>query len=114
MVCLAKTGKTLVTECKKVDTFWQRLKGLIGSKRNSDLGLLIKSCTSVHTCFMSYPIDIVFLNSRNTVIDIHRNISPFKLIHCHTKKKEISVLECVGGVCNKVKLGDTLVIEKNC
>lgn len=51
------------------DTFWQRLKGLLGT-RNLPVGygLIIKPCNSVHTVGMLYPIDVLFVNKDHCII----------------------------------------------
>ncbi|MEX1227406.1 MAG: DUF192 domain-containing protein [Marinobacter sp.] len=51
------------------DTFWTRLRGLLGrSGLEPGEGLLISPCRDVHTCGMRFPIDIVFLDGTLTVI----------------------------------------------
>ena len=46
-----------------------RLRGLLGKPPPAPgHALLITPCVSVHTAFMRYPIDIVFLNSRGIIL----------------------------------------------
>lgn len=55
------TGKSLAREARLADSFFSRLKGLLGT--NSLLmgeGLVIRPCNSIHTFGMSYSIDVVF------------------------------------------------------
>ena len=53
------------------DTFWKRLKGLLGtSSLPHGHGLLIKPCNSVHTFGMAYPIDVLFVDRNHRIIKI--------------------------------------------
>ena len=53
-------------------TFFERLKGLMFDNRLGEEfdGMLIKHCNSIHTCFMNYKIDVLFLNKNLEVIKI--------------------------------------------
>lgn len=53
------------------DRFWQRLKGLLGTKAFAlGNGLIIKPCSSVHTFGMAYPIDVLFVDQDHQIIKI--------------------------------------------
>jgi uncharacterized membrane protein (UPF0127 family) len=65
---------------KVARTFFQRAKGLIGTRYlERGEGLLILRCNSIHTFFMSFPIDAVFLDRNDKVVKIVRNIRPWRL-----------------------------------
>lgn len=70
----------LGVKAKVARTFFERTKGLIGTK---DLapgeGLLIERCNAIHTFFMSFPIDAVFLDSHDKVVKTVRGIRPWRL-----------------------------------
>lgn len=45
------------------DSFGTRLKGLMFKKNLPEKsGLLIRNCSSIHTCFMRFPIDVLYLD----------------------------------------------------
>ena len=50
------------------NTFWLRLRGLIGETDPERLSLLIPNCSAVHTFFMRVPIDIQFLDAEGKVL----------------------------------------------
>lgn len=53
------------------DTFWKRLKGLLGTScLPIGHGLLIKPCSSVHTFGMRYPIDVLFVDKNHKIVKI--------------------------------------------
>lgn len=42
-------------------------------------GLWLRPCDSVHTCFMRFPIDLVFLDGDGTVVRVCRGVRPWRL-----------------------------------
>lgn len=51
------------------DSFMTRFKGLMLKKTLDDTsGLLIKKCSCIHTCFMRFPIDVIYLDKDYTVL----------------------------------------------
>jgi len=61
-------------------SFIQRAKGLIGSRGlEKGTGLLIPKCNCIHTFFMRFPIDAVFLDANGDVVKHVRAIRPWKL-----------------------------------
>ena len=60
-------------------TTWARLRGLI--RRPSPAAghaLLLRPAASIHTCFMSYPIDVVFLDVHGRVLSVHHAVPPWR------------------------------------
>ena len=64
---------------KIADTFFQKLFGLM-FKKDCTYHLLLKKCTSIHTFFMFFNIDCVFLDKANNVISIRTHIQPGHII----------------------------------
>ena len=59
----------------------QRVKGLLGRECLKDgQGLLIEHCSSLHTFFMHFPIDILFMDKRGKVLKAAQEVRPFKLV----------------------------------
>ena len=68
-------------KAKVARTFLQRAKGLIGTRSlAAGEGMLILRCNAIHTFFMSFPIDAVFLDRGNNVVKIVRNIRPWRFV----------------------------------
>ena len=64
---------------KVARTLFERMKGLIGTKSlRTGEGLLILGCNSIHTFFMSFPIDATFFDRRGDVVKVVRNIRPWR------------------------------------
>lgn len=71
---------TLLAERADIaDTFLSRLKGLLGKNfLQPGEGLIIKPCSSIHTFFMRFPIDAVFVDKRNRVVKAYHALSPWR------------------------------------
>ncbi len=93
----APTKKEIAAQVKVVNGFFDRLVGLMFKKdmRGFD-GLLIDPCNSIHTCFMRYSLDIIFLNDHNEIIKIVRNIKPWRMTRIYFNATK--VLELKSGV----------------
>jgi uncharacterized protein len=60
-----------------------RLFGLaVLDRERAGTGLLIPRCRSVHTLGMRFPLDLVFLDWGNGVIELHRRVPPGRFIRC--------------------------------
>jgi uncharacterized membrane protein (UPF0127 family) len=61
------------------DSPFTRLKGLLGRDGlEPGEGLLLRPASSVHTCFMRFPIDVVFLDRELVVLDISDELEPWR------------------------------------
>jgi uncharacterized membrane protein (UPF0127 family) len=56
-------------------SFKKRFFGLMGRKEG-DYGLLLYPCNSIHTFFMRYTLDAVYLDLNNNVVAVKRSIRP--------------------------------------
>lgn len=70
----------LITRGRVADTFWLRLRGLLGaSSLERDEGLILVGEKSIHTLFMKFPIDVVYVDKYFKVIRIDTNMIPYRL-----------------------------------
>ena len=59
----------------------QRAKGLLGRDcLSAGEGLLFKGCSSLHTFFMQFPIDIIYSDKEGKVLKVAKEVLPFKLV----------------------------------
>jgi uncharacterized membrane protein (UPF0127 family) len=62
------------------DTSLRRMKGLLGRDGlDEGAGLVLTPCNSVHTWFMRFAIDVLFLDGKGTVLRAVRSMRPFQL-----------------------------------
>ena len=101
----------LVSGVQKADTLITRLLGLIPRRTlGSEEGLWLEPCAMIHTCFMSFPIDAVFLDSNRRVVKVCRGLKPWRCSPwvCGAQ----SVLELASGASEgRVEAGDILEIS---
>ena len=61
-------------------TPWERMRGLLGRDGLApDEGLLIERCSSIHTFFMRFPIDVVYLDAGWRVVKKVTQLTPWRL-----------------------------------
>ncbi|RLT97960.1 DUF192 domain-containing protein [Ketobacter sp.] len=117
-VCRAissRTGKARSTGLARVrtaNTFWSRFIGLLNrSSLAEDEGLLITPCASIHTFFMRFTIDLVFLGQDNRVLGVSSNVRPYRIRL--SPRGTCSVLEIAQGNVKKtgIHLDDRLIFD---
>lgn len=73
--------RLLIGDLSVASSFVARGIGLLDRKALGDQqGLWIKPCNNIHTFFMRFPIDCVFVDRSLRVKAIHRNVRPWRLI----------------------------------
>jgi uncharacterized membrane protein (UPF0127 family) len=93
------------------DTSAKRRVGLLKHERLAPGdGLWIVPCESVHTFFMKFPIDLVYLDKKRKVRKVRNAVPAWRLSACLTAH---SILELPAGTVEKTgtRPGDELLIE---
>lgn len=91
---------------------WLRLKGLLGTESLADgEGLLIRPCQSIHTFFMAYPIDVLFVDRYSRIVHLCRAMAPYRVSRYVWRAK--FVIELPAGTIDRTgtQVGDLLTIE---
>ncbi len=66
---------------RRADTLLLRLRGLMGKTREqAGAGLLLRPCRSIHTAFMRFPIDVVFLGRDGDVLKLAVCVHPWRVV----------------------------------
>ena len=74
-----ETAEVLGYKAKVARKLVERIRGLIGTKDLlPDEGMLILKCNAIHTFFMSFPIDAIFLDKNDNVVKTVKNIRPWR------------------------------------
>ncbi|WP_083465485.1 DUF192 domain-containing protein [Thalassobacillus sp. C254] len=108
------TRQVIANEGKEASTFWKRFKGLMFTKSIPDhFALHITPCPSIHTFFMKYPIDVIYLNHNKEVIGMEENLKPGRVGKRVPGAR--SVLELPAGRIRKtaVTKGQSLVLVRD-
>lgn len=78
----------------------ERMQGLLAHPPlQQGQGLWIEPCNSVHTCFMRYPIDVVFLDRQGRVVQIDAHVRPWGM---RTRWRARAALELVAGYADRL------------
>ena len=92
-------GNVVCERCLLAETPLARLRGLLG---RSDLpageGLLLRPAGSIHTAFMRFPIDAVFLDRADRVLKVAHELPPWRMAGCRGAR---AVLELPAGEAAK-------------
>ena len=69
----------LATRLSVADTHWSRFCGLMGKADfGQEQGLWIVPCHGVHTLWMRFPIDVLYLSRDNVVVHLESALRPWR------------------------------------
>ena len=101
-------GVVVCEECLVAATPFTRMRGLLGrSSLPSGQGILLRPAASVHTFFMRFSIDVVFLDDELRVVAIAADLRPWRAAG---KRGARAVVELPEGECERrgLRVGDQL------
>ncbi len=104
-------AELMIPQLEEATSVFQRAKGLLGRADLADhQGLWIKPGNNIHTFFMKFSIDCIFVDKNLVVQKIKSNMVPFRIAGPHWKTT--SVIEVKAGTAQKWKLveGDQLYV----
>lgn len=102
----------LATKVRKADSFLTRLLGLLKRRKmGPEEALWLVPSKGIHTIGMKFPIDVIFLDKDNRVVDLVRALVPYRATRIHLNSH--SVLELPRGTINKslTKVRDQLDVS---
>jgi hypothetical protein len=107
------TRQTVLADAAEIaDSSAKRRTGLLKQERLAPgEGLWIVPCESVHTFFMKFPIDLVYLDKQLKVLKVRSAVPAWRLSLC---LRAHSVLELPAGRASETgsMAGDSLSIDK--
>jgi uncharacterized protein len=108
VVLVGPQGQIVCEPCYLADRPLPRIRGLIGwSGLGAREGMLLRPTWSIHTAFVRFPIDAVFLDEQLTVLAISSSMKPWRTAW---KRRAHAVLELGAGECERLGIqpGDRL------
>jgi uncharacterized protein len=111
IIVLREDGGVVCGCCALAATPLRRMKGLLGrSELAAGEGMLLRPATSIHTLFMRFPIDAVFLDRNLVVRKVVVNVKPWRLVFARHAR---SVLELAAGEAarREVVAGQQLIVR---
>lgn len=103
----------LATALAVADTHWSRLRGLLGvpsTRFRNGSGLWIVPCHGVHTLGMSFPIDVIYLDDDLNVIDVQRDLQPWRFAPVRMNAASVLELPCRTAAESRTAVGDKIEI----
>lgn len=94
------------------ERWWERARGLLGQTGlPPEAGLLIVPCNSIHSVFMRFSFDALFLDQQRRVLHVIHTMPPFRF--SRLVRGSWGVLELPAGViaATETQAGDELTIE---
>ncbi|HNG31872.1 MAG TPA: DUF192 domain-containing protein [Blastocatellia bacterium] len=95
------------------NTFLSRLRGLIGRRRLAPAeALWLRPCNGVHTWWMHYAIDVIFLDRELRIVKLVENMRPFLLTAPHRAARSVLEMSAHTISQTQLKVGDQLKIVR--
>jgi len=110
-VRVAGTGRVLAERVRVAGGLWERFRGLMLRRDLAGRGgMLFPRCGGVHTCFMLFELDLIYVDGAGRVLKVVRALRPWRLSWCAGAD---AVLELPAGRAGEVGLeaGDELLFE---
>jgi len=99
-------GRVVCERCVVADRAHHRVRGLLGRRRlQAGDGMVLRPSWGIHTAFMRFPIDVVFLDGEQVVLRIAADLPPWRTVSCRGARE---VVELAAGECARrgLEVGD--------
>jgi len=107
----SQANSQIAIELAIAESFISRLQGLMFT-RSLPMGsaLWIRKCKSIHTFFMNFAIDVIFIDKNLVVKRVYRNLAPWHMTKIIWQAD--SVIELSAGTLSSVRvdIGDELYV----
>ena len=86
----------IAEEVEIANRWWARFRGLqFRSALPAGRALFLVPCPSIHTFWMRFAIDVLFLNREGIIVDIRKNLKPWRI--CLPESTSFAVIEVTAG-----------------
>jgi len=104
-------GTVVADNAVIASTFFKRLKGLLGRKSiEKGEALIIQSCNSIHSFFMRFPIDVLFVNKTDKVVAVTNSFAPFRISKIYFTASYVIELPAGSIKATSTSVGDKIEI----
>ena len=103
-------GAVACDRCVVAGSPSSRMRGLLGRRSlDGGEGLLLRPASSIHTWFMRFPIDAVFLGGDGEILRVAGGVRPWRVA---AQPGARAVLELASGECARrgLRPGDRLIL----
>lgn len=110
MIEISYKGKMIATKVYIADNFVTRLMGYMFQSRPHKPGILFEPAISIHTFFMSFPLDVIFMDGNYRILKIYRNLKPWRHTWFYFKSRKTLELPS-GHFPIEIREGDCLEVK---
>ena len=77
----ARTGRTVASAVEVANTRATRRRGLLGREAlDVAAALVLAPCWAIHTAFMRFPIDVIFVDEEGRVLRVADSVGPWRIV----------------------------------
>ena len=108
----ARTHAPVATDVELASTRATRRRGLLGRDSLApSAALMLTPCVAVHTAFMRFPIDIVFLDRDGYAVKLVSDVPPWRMAG---SRRARTVIEMAAGSLRRhaIAVGDRLYLRQ--
>lgn len=110
MIQVEYNGKVIATGVSLADNFWDRLAGYMFRSRPHKPGIMFEPAPSIHTFFMNFDLDVIFMDGHHRILKIYRNMKPWRHTGFYFKARRTLELPA-GQFPSDLKEGDILEVR---
>ncbi len=110
-LCNARTSRAIASDVEFAVTRKARRRGLLGRRSfDGSTALILSPCCAIHTAFMRFPIDVVFLDGEWRVLRMALEMPPWRAA---IATGAVAVVELPSGSLRtrEVAIGDRLCLS---
>jgi uncharacterized membrane protein (UPF0127 family) len=103
-----RSGQTIASDAELAITRAERRRGLLGRDGLAKTAALVLSpCWAIHTAFMRFPIDVIFVDRRGRAVRVVHDLPPWRIA---VALRAHAVIELPAGSLRtqEVRVGDEL------
>jgi uncharacterized membrane protein (UPF0127 family) len=105
-----RTGAVVATSIAEADGAWRAFKGLMFRKELPEgHGMIFRPARGIHTHFMRFPIDLIFLDKSSVVVKIRPAMGPWRFDF--TSADAVIEMNAGAAIANDILSGDRLVFH---
>ncbi len=108
----AATGATVAERARVATSLWARGRGLmLRSGLEPGGGLVIDPCSSIHTMWMRFPIDVLYVGRDDVVVRVAQAMRPWRLGPIFTGARFVIELPAGSALRAGIGVGARLAFE---
>ncbi len=109
-----RSGALIASDVERARTVRERLKGLLGRDGLPEgQALVIAPCTSIHTFFMRFPIDVLFVDGSSRIVRAIGDLRPWRATRVYPSAALVVELPA-GAIARTGTLeGDSVAFEES-